>query len=110
MICERLEIPATLATPVTSVTLATSGIAVILATVVIREILETCATHVIIETLESLYHPAAKQHGQPPQHSLQAQRDCSRRSPGHNPRCLNRHRQLSLHGALSMLRPANCSR
>lgn len=104
------------ATPVTSVTLATSERAVILATVVIRVtlvtlvILVTSATLVIIETLESQYHPAVRQRGRLPQRSLQAQRDYSRRSLGHNPRCPNHHRQPNLHGALSMLHPASCSK
>ena len=107
MIRVRLAILAILAIPVTFVTLATSEIAVIFATPVIPV---TSATLVIIEMSESQCHLAARRHGRLPQHSLQVQQDYSRRSLGHNPRCPNRHRQLSLHGALSMGRPASCSR
>lgn len=119
MICVRLAIPvipvitaipAIPAIPVTFVTLATSEIAVIPAIVVIRETLEISVTLEIIETSESRCQPAARQHGRLPQHSRQAQRDYNRRSLGHSPRCPNRHRRPSLHGALSMLRPASCSR
>lgn len=93
-----------LAIPATFATIVTSEIAVILATPV------NSATLAISETSGSQCHPAVRRHGRLPRGSLQVQRDSSRRSLGHNPRCPNRRRQLNLHGALSMVRQASCSK
>lgn len=93
MICVKLATPATFATPEMPATFVTHVV-----------------TRAIIGTLGSRYHPAVRQPGQLPKASRQVQRDSSRRFLGHHPRCPNRLRRLSLHGALSTVRRANCSR
>lgn len=107
MICVR---PAILVILVTFATLATSETIVILAMPVIYVTPVNSAILAIIGTSGSQCHPVVRQHGRLPQGSLQVRRDFSRKSLGHSLRHHSRHRQLSLHGALSMVRQASCSR